>query len=64
MQIDKFGNEVGYEKRLLDIKNRYKETSEEYQNSKRLIETLIKNRKSWYYVTSKKYKKKIYQKNK
>lgn len=46
MQIDKFGNEVGYEKRLLDIKNRYKETSEEYQNSKRLIETLIKNRKS------------------
>ena len=30
MQIDKYGNYVGYEKRLEDIKNRYGENSEVY----------------------------------
>lgn len=46
LQIDKCGNDVGYKNRLLDIKNRYKETSKEYQNSKKIIENLTKNRKS------------------
>lgn len=30
MQIDKYGNDVGYDKRLEDIKNRYGEDSEVY----------------------------------
>ena len=31
MQIDKYGNDVGYEKRLEDIKSRYGENSEVYR---------------------------------
>lgn len=46
MQIDSYGNDIGYQNRLLDIKNRYNETSKEYQNSKKLIDNLTKNRKS------------------
>ena len=38
MQIDKYGNDVGYKKRLEDIKNRYGEESQQYINSKRIIE--------------------------
>lgn len=30
MQIDKYGNDVGYDKRLEDIKNRYEEESKTY----------------------------------
>ena len=37
-QIDKYGNEVGYEKRLEDIKNRYGENSKPYLCSKQIIE--------------------------
>ena len=40
MQIDKYGNDVGYDKRLEDIKNRYGEFSKVYNNAKILIETL------------------------
>ena len=42
MQIDKYGNDVGYLKRLEDIKNRYGETSEVYKKCQELIETLKK----------------------
>ena len=34
MQIDKYGNDVGYEKRLADIENRYGISSIQYLNSK------------------------------
>jgi predicted hydrolase (HD superfamily) len=37
MQIDKYGNDVGYDKRLEDIKNRYGEKSEIYLNCTKLI---------------------------
>jgi hypothetical protein len=37
MQIDKYGNDVGYAKRLEDIKNRYGENSETYKNAEILI---------------------------
>ena len=40
MQIDKFGNDVGYEKRLEDIKNRYGEESNVYQNCVKLVKKL------------------------
>ena len=40
MQIDKYGNDVGYDKRLEDIKNRYGEESKVYKDSKKLIENL------------------------
>ena len=42
MQIDKYGNDVGYDKRLEDIKNRYGKESKTYQDAKALIESLIK----------------------
>ena len=42
MQIDKFGNDVGYEKRLEDIKIRYGENSEVYNKAKKLVEILRK----------------------
>lgn len=42
MQIDKYGNDVGYEKRLEDIKGRYGEESKVYRNCVELIES-IKN---------------------
>ena len=40
MQIDKCGNDVGYTKRLEDIKNRYKENSTTYKNATILISKL------------------------
>ena len=41
MQIDKYGNDVGYEKRLEDIKNRYGEDSIQYTNSYKIIKTIV-----------------------
>ena len=43
MQIDKYGNDVGYDKRLEDIKNRYGEESKTYGDAKILIEKLRGN---------------------
>lgn len=40
MQIDKYGNDVGYDKRLQDIKNRYGEKSIVYINAEELIKKL------------------------
>ena len=42
MQIDKYGNDVGYTKRLEDIKSRYGEDSIPYQNCVKLINQLQK----------------------
>lgn len=42
MQIDKYGNDVGYSKRLEDIKSRYGEDSIPYQNCVKLIDQLQK----------------------
>lgn len=42
MQIDKYGNDVGYTKRLEDIKNRYGEDSIVYKNCIKLIESISK----------------------
>ena len=43
MQIDKYGNDVGYDKRLEDIKSRYGEESKIYSDVKILIEKLKGN---------------------
>ena len=40
MQIDKYGNDVGYDKRLEDVKKRYGEDSIIYKNCMILIESL------------------------
>ena len=40
MQIDKYGNDVGYEKRLEDIKDKYGENSKQYIYSGRIISSL------------------------
>ena len=40
MQIDRYGNDVGYEKRLKDIKLRYGEKSEVYNKCYELINSL------------------------
>ena len=40
MMIDSMGNDVGFEKRLKDIKNRYGEESKVYINAKQLIDKL------------------------
>ncbi|MBP3801297.1 MAG: hypothetical protein J6I85_04590 [Clostridia bacterium] len=40
MQIDKFGNDVGYVKRLEDIKNRYGEESNIYKKAEKLIDSI------------------------
>lgn len=40
MQIDKFGNDVGFEKRLEDIKSRYGEDSEVYKKCIELIDSI------------------------
>ena len=40
MQIDKYGNDVGYDKRLEDIKDRYGKDSIIYKNCVILIESL------------------------
>jgi hypothetical protein len=42
MQIDKYGNDVGYDKRLEDIKLRYGDSSNVYNKAKILIEKLRK----------------------
>ena len=41
MQIDKYGNDVGYEKRLQDIKIRYGENSIQYINADKIIKSII-----------------------
>lgn len=41
MQIDKYGNDVGYSKRLEDIKNRYYENSEIYNKCYKLVKMII-----------------------
>ena len=43
MQIDKYGNDVGYDKRLEDIKNRYGENSVTYKNAEMLVSELRRN---------------------
>lgn len=40
MQIDKYGNDVGYKKRLEDIKSRYGENSEVYNKCCKLIDKI------------------------
>lgn len=40
MQINKYGNDVGYDKRLHDIEERYGGDSIPYQNSKKLIDQI------------------------
>ena len=40
MQIDKFGNDVGYVKRLEDIKNRYGKESNIYKKAEKLIDNI------------------------
>lgn len=40
MQVNKYGQDVGYEKRLEDIKSRYGEDSIQYINAKELIDYL------------------------
>jgi len=40
MQIDKYGNDVGYDKRLEDIKARYGENSKPYISSSKIINNL------------------------
>lgn len=40
MQIDKYGNDVGYKKRLEDIKSRYGDKSIEYTNARTIIEKI------------------------
>lgn len=46
MQIDKYGNDVGYKKRLEDIKSRYGDKSIEYTNARTIIEK-IKEEIKW-----------------
>lgn len=43
MQIDKFGNDVGYAKRLDDIKNRYGVNFDIYKKAEILINNLRKD---------------------
>ena len=40
MMIDKYGNDVGFDKRLEDIKNRYGDKSIQYINSVKIINEL------------------------
>ena len=40
MQIDKYGNDVGYDKRLEDIKNRYGKDSEVYNKCCKIIDKI------------------------
>ena len=44
MQIDKYGNNVGYDKRLEDIKNRYGADSEIYSNGVELVKKIKENK--------------------
>ena len=41
MQIDKYGKDVGYKKRLEDIKTRYGKDSIQYINAKSVIDSLM-----------------------
>lgn len=43
MQIDKYGNDVGYDNRLKDIANRYGIDSKQYIKAEKLIKTLKEN---------------------
>ena len=43
MQIDKYGNDVGFIKRLEDIENRYGKESKQYINAEKLIKKLKEN---------------------
>ena len=43
MQIDKYGNDVGYEKRLRDIAERYGIDSEVYNKCMKLVEKYVSN---------------------
>jgi len=47
MQIDKYGNDVGYYKRLEDIKFRYGEKSEVYINCSKLINKILNTNKKY-----------------
>lgn len=47
MQIDKYGNDVGYDKRLEDIKSRYGEKSNVYERAVKLVERLKGNQKNY-----------------
>lgn len=40
MQVDKVGNNVSYEERLEDIKNRYGKDSKQYKDSKKIIDNI------------------------
>lgn len=40
IQIDKYGNDVGYDSRLIDIKSRYGEDSEVYKKVLKMVKTL------------------------
>ena len=42
MQINNYGEDVGFEERLKDIKNRYGEDSLTYKNAGTLVENIIK----------------------
>lgn len=42
MMIDKYGNDVGFDKRLEDIKNRYGENSIQYMNCFKIVSELRK----------------------
>ena len=42
MQIDKYGNDVGFDERLKDIKNRYGVNSMQYQKSKQIVDKIKK----------------------
>lgn len=42
MQIDKYGNDVGYDKRLEDIKSRYGQESNVYKKCRKLVDKLVK----------------------
>lgn len=43
MQIDKYGNDIGYAGRLEDIKSRYGETSKVYKTCQELVEFITKS---------------------
>ena len=40
MQIDKYGNDVGYDKRLEDIKNRYGKDSDVYYKCCKIVDKI------------------------
>ena len=46
MQIDKYGNDVGYDNRLEDIKSRYGENSKVYTKVKTLVNNLKRNQEN------------------